>query len=168
MPCLACVVTVVAIHTAISMTHHTIGGRLWLLGCWDCSLIRLYTSLSSNFVSKTASAFQSCYNISRILTGMANSITSLSHVGTPLLHTAHGSRPSCAREGCTADGAAMVAGHLSCLPAVSPEQSRRRPKPTWPVVASLLASTHSNRQVLHSKPNFLSPVVEYKYTRASP
>ncbi len=97
-----------------AMAHHTIGDRL---DCRDCSLSRVYTALSSNGGSwGNRSAFQSCYSHSCLLTGNGTTpiaCPSHGHVDTPLRHTAHGSRPRGAREGCVADGEAMVSEHLS-------------------------------------------------------
>ncbi len=52
---------------------------------------------------QTRSAFRSCYRNRCLLTGKSTNAMA-SHVGTLLRHTAQGSRPRGAREGCVADG----------------------------------------------------------------
>jgi hypothetical protein len=63
---------------------------------------------------KTRSAFQSCYSHHCLLTGNGtNPIACHGHVGTPRQHTAHGSRPRGAREGCVAGPACGSSGVIS-------------------------------------------------------
>ncbi len=57
-----------------------------------------------------------------------------SHVGKPLLCTAHWSRPHGAREGCVADGEAIIAEDL-----FGPARGSSRVVPIRPVAVSRLA-----------------------------
>jgi hypothetical protein len=109
------------IHT--KMTIHTLGGATavgWTVGIMGLFLHpSIYSSVEQrNFVSKLDR--QSCYR-DRYLWNCNSTKPIARHVGTPLLHTAHGSRPRGAREGCVADGVAIVAEDLSGLPRYSPQ-----------------------------------------------